>query len=163
MPNTLDELIRPLGPRLKTARPFASPSPLSGPRHAPESFIRKYGLVILASGLSVAVAVLWAMQAGYLTLTPVPRLSQAALTTACIDPAQGAMPAKATSLREMQETVIPEIRSGYPPQINKSGIITLPPDMSALTNVPAPRPQTVPVPATKPAPKNKPAAKDVRP
>ena len=167
MPYTLDELIRPLGPRLETVRPFTVLSPLNGGQPASGGFIRKYGLVSLAAGLSVAVAAMWSMQSGYLTLTPQPQPLQTIIANpvpnACTDPTRGQLPAKATSLRELQENVIPEIRSGYPPQMSKPEIIRLPPDMSSVAVTPVPRPQSTPVPVAKPVAKNKPAAKDVRP
>ena len=156
MPYTLDELIRPLGPRLETVRPLTVLSPLSGVRPTPDGFIRKYGLLSLAAGLSLAVAGMWSMQSGYLMVTP-------QHPNACTDPTRGELPAKATSLRELQESVIPEIRAGYPPQMSKPEIIRLPPDMSSVAATPVPRPQSTPVPVARPVAKNKPAAKDVRP
>lgn len=167
MPYTLDELIRPLGPRLETVRPLTVLSPLSGVRPTPDGFIRKYGLLSLAAGLSLAVAGMWSMQSGYLMVTqqhqPAQTIPANPAPNACTDPTRGELPAKATSLRELQESVIPEIRAGYPPQMSKPEIIRLPPDMSSVAATPVPRPQSTPVPVARPVAKNKPAAKDVRP
>jgi hypothetical protein len=168
MPYTLDELIRPLGPRFETVRPFTVLSPLSGQQMTTGSFVRKHGLVMLAGGLLVAVATMWSMQSGYLALTPQPHIMQGShansTPNACTDPTRGQLPAMATSLRELQENLIPEIRAGYPPQMSKPEIIRLPPDMSSVTVTPAPRPQSAPAAASasKPAAKNKTIPKDVR-
>ena len=174
MPYTLDELIRPLGPRFETVRPFTVLTPLKSAPQAPDGLIRKYGLITLATGLSFAVVAMWSIQAGYLTLTPQPQPLQIAfpnmtplpptssIPNACTDPTRGQVPAKATSLRELQENLIPEIRAGYPPQMSKPEIIRLPPDMSSVAITAAPRPQSAPAPASKPAAKNKTIPREVR-
>ena len=151
-----------------TVMPSLSPS-----RPAPTGFFHTYGLVMLTAGLSVAVAVLWSIQLGYLTLAPPTQPAPVALpaaapmprtvapTAVCTDPDCTEPPAKAASLREGQDNLLPEIRTGYPPQMNRTDIITLPPDMSSVAVRPVQRTQAIPAP--KPMAKNKPAAKDVRP
>ena len=181
MTHALDELIRPLGPRLEPVRRLAVMPSLSPSRPAPKGFFHTHGLGMLTAGLSVAVAVLWSMQAGYLTLTPpiqpapivlptlspvalpaeAPMIQAAAPTTACTDPDCAEPPAKAISLSGGQDNLWPEIRTGYPPQLNRTEIISLPPDMSSVAVPPVQRTQASPAP--KPLAKNKPAAKDVRP
>lgn len=165
MSQTLHELTRPLGPRISTVRPFTALTPLASPQ-AGTGFVRTHGLAMLAAGLSIAVAVVWGFQSGYLPMAHLqasPQRAAPATVNACTDPSRGETPAKASSLRELHDSVLPEIRAGIPPQMSRPAVIQLPPDLSTVTILPPVRPQPNAVPASKPAAKNKPVPAPVRP
>ena len=79
MPQTLDDLIKPLGPRIEAVRAYNVSSQPNVSHESGGGFFRQHGLVMLASCLSVAVAVMWSIQSGYLTLAQQPPMLQIAL------------------------------------------------------------------------------------